>query len=194
VSPRPIHPKREHRGQQVNARKKEGHMADTKKTEAVLESVQSLYTEHFETVRNSGVEAFKKCQAVYRKYLDSLAEISRESPYPQAARNYLEGLQTSWATQDAHRYAAINREYLSAVEQSQLTLQKRHEEAYRDFVEQLRHVAANTEKSQRVEFENFIKGIQNAFARIDIKSADVATVAKVGEGIVAAAYLRAMCP
>ena len=169
-------------------------MADTKKAGAVLESVQSLYTEHFEAVRNANVEAFKKCQAVYRKYLDSLADISRDSPYPQAARDYVEGLQTAYATQDAHRYASINREYLSTVEQAQLTLQKRHEEAYKDFVEQLRSIAANAEKSQRAEFENFIKGIQNAFARIDIKSADIATVAKVGEGIVAAAYLRAICP
>ena len=194
MNPRSVGPGREHRGKPVMSKKKEDHMADTKKAGAVLESVQSLYTEHFETVRNANVEAFKRCQTVYRKYLDSLADISRDSPYLQAARNYAEGLQTAWATQDAHRYAAINREYLSSVEQSQLTLQKRHEEAYRDFVEQLRNIAASTEKSQRDEFESFIKGIQNAFARIDIKSADIATVAKVGEGIVAAAYLRAMRP
>ena len=168
-------------------------MVDTKKVGAVLESVQSLYSEHFETVRNANVEAFKRCQAVYRKYLDSLADTSRDSPYSQAARKYVEGLQTAWATQDAHRYAAINREYLSAIEHSHLSLQKRNEEAYKDFVEQLRHIAASTEKSQRAEFEKFIKGIQGAFARIDIRSADIATVAKVGEGIVAAAYLRAMC-
>ena len=166
-------------------------MPETSQTEKGLDTLSELLTQYVEATRDTQVAAQKQYGLACRNYVDALRDSLKETPYQEAARAYVEAVQASWTTQDQAQHLEASRQYATATREAHIFLQRRFQEAYKGFVDEVQRAWTEAGEAQKTGFETFLKSLQDAFGRTDTKRLDVATLARMGQATLAAAYLRA---
>jgi hypothetical protein len=162
------------------------HQAD--KSSEILPDAANKYAEAVDDAQH---EAQKKYRAAWHNYLESLKVALDQPKIQEAALAYAEGVQKSLAHQDSQRYLEAVRKYATAAQEAQEGLQTRWKEAYVKWVAEVQEASAHVAKTQRAQFENYVRALQDAFSRADASQADAVTLAKMGIATLSAAALRA---
>ena len=169
-------------------------MPDTSRSQTPTVSpnnVAELYSTYVEAVRDAQLSAQKNLYAAHRGYVDSVQKYLRELPLQDTLRAPAEAMHSSWVKQDAHQYVEATRQYANSVQDAYVSVQRVLQEAYTRFVQDVQEAVKTASEAQQSHFESFLRSLQQTFNADDMAKVDSATLGRMSQIMLAAAWMRA---
>jgi hypothetical protein len=156
-----------------------------------LDTLTELFSKYVEAVRDSQLNAQKQYIGAHRTYLEALQSSMRDARSEDVIRAYADAAAAAWARQDAEGYLESCRQYASALQEAQVLLHRSLRDGYEQLMGEIADTSQTASDALKSEYERFIRGLQGAIAATDTTTTDPATLARLGQTLVAAAWMSA---
>jgi hypothetical protein len=165
--------------------------SDTPQSEAIRDTVAELFSSYVDAIRDTQIAAQHSFYTAGRNYFEAVQKYLRELPMQDAIRSNAEAVHTSWVKQDAQQYLESSRQYANSVQDAYVSIQRNLQEANTRLVEELQGALKAASDAQKTQFESFLRSLQQAFSAQDITKLDSASLARMSQTMLAAAWMRA---
>jgi len=166
-------------------------MSETTTAKKGVESLSELFFNYMDASRDAQLEAQKQYYAALRNYVESVRDSIKEKPVQDAANAYARTLHQGLSSPDNPQYVQTAREYAEAAKEAEIALQKVYQDSYTVFTTEVHQTLTSSAESQKTEVEKFLKSFRDLFCSTDIKNIDAATLARIGQTLLAASWFRA---
>src|SRR5262245_57339812 len=125
------------------------------------DTLTKLFFNYVEGVRDAQLNAQKHDVEVHRSYVEALQNSVREASFEDVVRAY-EGVKAAWARHDAQGYLESCQHYATALQEANISLERRLRQAYEDFVEGQQNACQGALNALKTEIERMLGGLRDA--------------------------------